>query len=32
MCAKIGDVFDKLHSARKAYATATGGSCDPGQH
>ena len=25
MCAKIGDVFDKLHSARKVYATAASG-------
>ena len=25
MCAKIGDVFDKLHLARKAYATAASG-------
>ena len=28
MCAKIGDVFDKLHSARKAYATAASGLAD----
>ena len=28
MCAKIGDVFDKLHLARKAYATAASGLAD----
>ena len=28
VCAKIGDVFDKLHSARKAYATAASGLAD----
>ena len=28
VCAKIGDMFDKLHSARKAYATAASGLAD----
>ena len=28
LCAKIGDVFDKLHSARKAYAAAARGLAD----